>query len=133
MKSADRLAKRSAQALVVAASEAGVERVVSLSSFLAAPNYTPNLVGKLMAPMLNATVADKSAGDATLAASDLDWTIVYATPLDKAKPGTPVRTIGSGERVTMSNGIARADVARFMLTEITATGHHRASVVITSK
>lgn len=133
MKSADQLATRSAEALVVAARQAGVERVVSLSSFLASPNYKPNFVGKLMAGVLKSTVADKSAGDAAVAASGLDWTVVYATSLDKAKPGSAVRTIGRDETVSMRNGIARADVARFMLAELTTSGHHRAAVLITSK
>lgn len=133
MKSADQLATRSAAALVAAARQAGVERVVSMSSFLASPNYQPNFLGKLVAGMLRGTVADKSVGDATVAASGLDWTVVYATSLDKAKPGSAIRTVGRDETVSMSNGIARADVARFMLAEVTDTGHHRAAVLITSK
>lgn len=133
MKSADELLKRSSQALVSAATDTGVRRVVVLSSFLAAPTYRPNLVGKLMGGMLKGMVADKTAGEALLTRSDLDWTIVYATGLDKAKAGAPVRILGANDTVSMSNGIARADVARFLLSEVTADGHPRAKITITSK
>jgi len=77
-------------------------------------------------------VADKAAGEADLTGSNLDWTIVYATGLYKAKPGGPVRLLGAGEPVSKSNGIARADVARFLLAEATGNGHPRAKLVVTS-
>jgi uncharacterized protein YbjT (DUF2867 family) len=132
MKAGDKLLKRSTSALVSAAHDTGVRRVVQLSSFLAAPNYKPGLAGKLMGPMINGMVADKSAGEDLLTQSDLDWTIVYATGLDKAKAGLAARIVGPGEEVSMSNGIARADVAAFMLAEVASPAHPRGKVVITA-
>jgi uncharacterized protein YbjT (DUF2867 family) len=132
MKSGDELLKRSTSALVGAAHDTGVQRIVQLSSFLAAPNYKPNLAGRVIGPMLSGMVADKSTGADLLTRSDLDWTIVYATGLDKAKAGLPVRIIGPGEKVSMSNGIARADVAAFMLAELSSPAHRRAELVITA-
>ncbi|BEP12148.1 NAD(P)H-binding protein [Acidothermaceae bacterium B102] len=131
MKSKDELLARATKAIVGAAQDAGVRRVVVLSSFLAAPTYKANLLGKLVGGMLKGMVADKAAGEATLTRSGLDWTIVYATGLDKAKPGIPVRVLSPTETVSMSNGIARADVATFLLAEVTGAGHPRATVVIT--
>lgn len=133
MKAGDELLQRSTAALVSAARDTGVRRVVQLSSFLAAPNYKPGLAGKLMSPMISGMVADKRAGEDLLTRSDLDWTIVYATGLDKAKAGQPVRIVGPGEKVTLSNGIARADVARFMLAELDRAPHHQGKVVITAR
>jgi uncharacterized protein YbjT (DUF2867 family) len=132
MKAGDELLKRSTSALVSAAHDTGVRRVVQLSSFLAAPNYKPGLAGKLMGPMINGMVADKSAGEDRLTQSDLDWTIVYATGLDKAKAGLPARIVGPGEKVSMGNGIARADVAAFMIAEVASPAHQRGKVVITA-
>ena len=132
-KAGDELLEKSSQSLLSAATGAGVSRVVVLSSFLAATTYKPNMVGKLMAGMVKGIVADKLAGEALLTRSDLDWTIVYAAPLDKAKPDSPVRILGVDEPVSMSNGIARAAVARFLLAEVADGGHPRSKVVITSK
>jgi uncharacterized protein YbjT (DUF2867 family) len=47
--------------------------------------------------------------------SDLDWTIVHASLLDKTPAGSPVRQVGPDETLTMANGIARADVASYLL------------------
>ena len=133
MKSKDELLTKASQAIVSAAEDAAVSRVVLLSSFLAAPNYSANFMGKVVGGMLKGMVADKTNGESTLARSPLTWTIVYATPLDKAKPGTPVRVVPTAESVSMSNGISRADVADFLLAEVTGTGHPRSKVTITSK
>jgi uncharacterized protein YbjT (DUF2867 family) len=133
MKAGDELLQRSTAALVRAAQDTGVQRIVQLSSFLAAPNYKPGLAGKLMSPMVSGMVADKRAGEELLTRSSLDWTIVYATGLDKANAGQQVRIVGPGEQVTSRNGIARADVARFLLNELDRTPHHRGTVVITAK
>ncbi len=132
-KSHDALIATSTKALVTAATETGVSRVVVLSSFLAAANYRANLLGKLLGGMFKGMVADKTAGERLLAASDLDWTVVHAAGLDKAPAGAPIRVVGPGQNVSMSNGIARADVARFMLAELTPAAHPRVAVTITTK
>lgn len=98
MKAGDELLKRSTAGLVRAAPDAGVRRIVLMSSVLAAPNYEPNLAGKLAAPMMKGMLADKNAGEELLTRSDLDWTIVYATSLDKARAGQPVRVVGPQDK-----------------------------------
>ena len=98
MKAGDEPLKRSTAGLVRAAPDAGVRRIVLMSSVLAAPNYEPNLAGKLAAPMMKGMLADKNAGEELLTRSDLDWTIVYATSLDKARAGQPVRVVGPQDK-----------------------------------
>lgn len=133
MKAGDELLAKATKAIVVAAQDAGIGRVVMLSSFLAAPNYKANFTGKIIGGMVKGMVADKAAGEDTLTHTALSWTIVYATGLDKAKAGTPVRVVPTTENVSMSNGIARTDVADFLLGEVTGAGHPRAKVTITAK
>lgn len=131
-KASDELQRRSSDAIVAAAQDTGVARVIALSSFLAAPNYRANFVGKLLGGMVKGAVADKLAGDSAIQRSNLDWTIVYAARLDKAPAGRAVRIIPLTETVSLKNGIARADVARFMLGEL-VSAHSRSQVVITGK
>ena len=78
-------------------------------------------------------VVPPQAGEELLTRSDLDWTIVYATGLDKARAGQAARIVGPGEKVSMGNGIARADVAAFMLAELASPARRRGTVVITAK
>ncbi len=66
----------STQAIVAAAHEAGVSRVVVLSSWLVERDrmdaVTRLLTGLAMGPLIK----DKSAGEEVLRRSELDWTIV---------------------------------------------------------
>jgi putative NADH-flavin reductase len=133
MKAKDELLSRASAALVTAATAADVKRVVVMSTFVAAPQFKRDLMGKLMSSMMKSVVADKSQGEARLEASSLDWTFVYPTGLDKAPAGQPVRVVGTDEQVSSKNGIARADVATFLLAEAVSNAHVRQRVVITTK
>ena len=133
MKAKDELLTRASAALVTAATAAEVKRVVVMSSFVAAPQFKRDLMGKLMASMMKSVVADKSQGETHLQASNLDWTFVYPTGLDKAPAGQPVRVVGADEQVSAKNGIARADVATFLLDEAASNAHVRQRLVITTK
>jgi hypothetical protein len=46
--------------------------------------------------------------------------------------GPPVRVVPTAESVSLSDGIARTDVADFLLGEVTGAGHPRAKVTITA-
>jgi uncharacterized protein YbjT (DUF2867 family) len=132
MKGSDELQRRASAAIAAAARETGVSRVVALASFMLAPNYKADFMGKLVGGLMKGMLADAQAGEEALRRSNLDWTIVYATRLDKARAGSPIRIIPLTETVSAKNGIARADVARFMLGEL-VKAHSRSEVVITSK
>jgi putative NADH-flavin reductase len=133
MKAKDELLSRATAALITAASDAGVKRIVMMSTFLASPQLKANLAGKLASSMMKSIVADKTTGETLLTKSDLDWTIVYPTGLDKAPAGQPVRIVERNTSVSTSSGIARSDVAKFLITEATDSTHGRQRLVITTK
>jgi putative NADH-flavin reductase len=133
MKAGDALILRSTQALIGAAAANNVKRVVMMSSFLVTPNNKPTGLMKLFTPLLKGMVADKASGEDMLKGSDLDWTIVYATSLDKAPKGGVVRIVPEDEVVGMKNGIARADVATYMLAALADQSLVKKAVLITVK
>jgi uncharacterized protein YbjT (DUF2867 family) len=86
-----------------AADQAGVRRYVMVSYFGAGPDHG--------VPQDNAfhPYADaKTAADAELAASDLDWTILRPSRLTTGEPSRRIQTPRSGAR---KGSVSRADVA----------------------
>jgi putative NADH-flavin reductase len=112
---ADDLFTRSSAAVIAAAEEAGVSRLVWLSSFgvghtLAWSTPTQKLIYRTL---LRSIYADKETADEHIRSSGLDWTVVYPTRLTHG----PARgTYRSGDRLPMKGNptISRADVAAFM-------------------
>jgi len=129
----DDLMARSTAALVVAAREAGVTRVVMLSSFLAAPPEQQSWLLALGRRLLQQVVRDYTAAQAAFEASGLDWTVVYATRLDGAPAETPARVLSADEKLRASNGIARAAVAAFLLAATSDPSLSQQAVAITGK
>ncbi len=124
------LIEQSTLALVDAMDRAGVRRVVATSTFLATPNYRPTGTMKLFPKLLAGMTADDRAGVELLAASSLDWTIVYATLL-KNKADCGYRIVGADDVVTGKNRINRAAVAECLLTVLGDPGTIRKSLLIT--
>jgi uncharacterized protein YbjT (DUF2867 family) len=133
IKTGDALIISSTNALIRAARATGTRRIVMLSSFLVAPNYKPDFIGRLVGGVLRGMVADKSSGEELLKRSGLDWTIIYATSLDKAPAGQRIRIIEPAETVGMKNGIARQDVADFLLSRLKDSTTINKALVITTK
>lgn len=133
MKAGDELFIRSSEALIAASRKTAVKRVVLMSSFLLAPNYKPNLAMKAVGGLMKKTLDEKVSGEELLASSTLDWTIVRATALDKVKAGGKVRIVQGEETVGLGNGIARADVASFLLQAVSSKELVRKTVLITVK
>ena len=67
------------RALVAAAKEKGVGRVVMLSSFAVERDHLTPAARLITRIAMGSQIKDKAAGEDLLRASDLDWTIVYAT------------------------------------------------------
>jgi uncharacterized protein YbjT (DUF2867 family) len=124
---------RATTALVHAAGVAGLRRVVVMSSLVATPNYRPTGVYKIVGRLTRSLTDDKLAAEEVLKGSDLDWTIVHATLLDRAPAGTPIRLVGPGEPVGFRNGIARADVAAYLLTLAQSPESIGTTALITAK
>lgn len=107
---------RAARAMIEAAKQSGVSRLVWLSSFgvgdtLDSASANQELVYRTM---LRVVYADKALADEQIRASELDWTIVFPTALSN---GPAKRSYSVGERLPMKGArrISRADVAAFMV------------------
>ena len=79
--------------------------------------------------LLRQMFADKAKADAMLQQSGLDWTLVYPTLLTN---GVRTGTYRRGERLAMSGmpKISRADVASFMLEQLSSAEWMRRTAVI---
>jgi uncharacterized protein YbjT (DUF2867 family) len=128
-KASDVLISTSMTALLEAAKDTGVRRVVMLS---VARNYKPTLVIRALARIMKVVVADRWAGEDALQLSGLDWTLVYAAKLTDGPKTGRIRIVGPGETVTLRSRIARADVAEFMLARLTDAQSFGQAYVITS-
>ncbi|MBV8296462.1 MAG: SDR family oxidoreductase [Acidimicrobiia bacterium] len=118
------------RAIVAVADDGGPTRIVMLSSFaVARDRLTP--VSKLVTSMaMGSQIKDKAAGEDLLRASDLEWTIVYATKLTNG-PKTQATVVPEDKKVGLGHKISRTDVASFLLQAATDGLYIRADVVIT--
>jgi putative NADH-flavin reductase len=112
---ADDLFTRSSAAVIAAAEEAAVSRLVWLSSFgvghtLAWSSPAQKLIYRTL---LRSIYANKEIADEHIRSSGLDWTVVYPTRLTH---GPAKGTYLAGDRLPMKGNptISRADVAAFM-------------------
>jgi putative NADH-flavin reductase len=105
-------------------------RVVMMSSFAVQRDRVTGVL-KLLSGLLSSDKwSDKAAGEKLLRASDLRWTIVYATPLSDG-PRQGVKVLPESSKVRLSDRISRADAASFLLEAATAGDYDRRSVLIT--
>jgi len=121
----------STRAIVTAAGNAGVSRVVVLSTFAAERDRLDAGTRLLTGIGMGAMLKDKSAGEEMLRRSDLDWTIVYASILSDGPASGSVSVLPEGARRGLSEKISRADVAAWMVQAATGVEHSRSSVGIT--
>ncbi|MFG3343416.1 NAD(P)-dependent oxidoreductase [Glycomyces sp. NPDC048151] len=112
---ADGLFSRAAAAVISAAKESGVKRLVWLSSFGVGDSYrqastTQKLIYRTL---LRDIYADKRLAEEELQSSGLDWTIVYPTRLTHGPAAGRFKT---GDRLPMRGNptVSRADTAAFM-------------------
>ncbi|MET7730221.1 NAD(P)-binding oxidoreductase [Streptomyces sp. NPDC005402] len=129
---ADDLFTRAAAAVIGAAKETGVARLVWLSSFGVGDTYKAASVMQKVAysTFLRNIYANKALSEEAIRSSGLDWTLVYPTMLTKG----PAR--GSylvGERLPMKGNptISRADVADFLYKAAHSTEWTHRDAVIT--
>jgi uncharacterized protein YbjT (DUF2867 family) len=121
----------STAAIVAAARQTGVRRVVVLSSWVVERDRLDAVTRLLTGIAMGGVINDKSVGEQLLRQSDLDWTIVYASVLsDGPATGSPVVLPENANR-SMSQRISRADVAAWMIQAATSGQQSRRSVGIT--
>ena len=123
----------STRAIVEAAHKAGVSRVVLLSSFLVERDRFNPVTRLLTGLAMGSMIKDKSAGEKALRESDLDWTIVYASSLTDGPGRGQVAVLTETGRWTLSQRIARADVAAWLLRAATSPETSRRTVSITGQ
>jgi uncharacterized protein YbjT (DUF2867 family) len=121
----------STPAIVAAARQSGVSRVVVLSSF-AVERDRVNAVSRLLSGLvIGPVIKDHSAGEKVLRQSDLDWTIVYASVLTDGPASGSVEVLPERAKRRMSEKISRADVAAWLVQAATGVQHNRSGVGIT--
>ena len=118
------------RAIVDAAKQTGPERVVMLSSFVAARDRLTPVTKLVTGIAMGSQIKDKTAGEEVLRASSLDWTIVYPTRLTNG-PETEARVVPESEKVRLSQTTSRAGVASFLLQAAAEDLYSRRGVVIT--
>jgi uncharacterized protein YbjT (DUF2867 family) len=126
------IASRAARALIPAAHEAGVRRVVVLSAFGVGetlPHYKIPMRTAVRLVMAN-LFRDKGVADDLLRSSDLDWTLVYPTVLTNG-PATGSYTVLGDISGRIGGRISRADVADFMLRQVGSTEWSRRTAILT--
>ena len=123
----------STQAIVEAAHEAGVSRVVLLSSFLVERDRFNPVTRLLTGIAMGSMIKDKSAGEKALRESNLDWTIVYASSLTDGPSRGQVTVLTETSRWTLSQRLARADAAAWLLRAATSPETSRRTVSITGQ
>jgi uncharacterized protein YbjT (DUF2867 family) len=120
----------SSRALVAAAREAGVNRVVILSSWLVQRDQMSSLTRALTSIARGSVITDKVAGEQLIRNSGLDWTIVYPSVLtDGPAVGTVV--LPDGARRGITERISRADVAAWLVHATTESHYSGQAVGIT--
>ncbi len=118
------------RAILGAANRADAPRVVMMSSFAVQRDRLKGPAKLLIGAATGAKVKDKAAGENALRASNLRWTIVYATLLTNG-PSHGVKVVPESAKVGMSDRISRADAASFLLDAATSGDYDRQSVLIT--
>jgi uncharacterized protein YbjT (DUF2867 family) len=120
----------STQAIVNAARDTGLKRVVALSSFLVERERLNAPLRLVSSFAVGSMVKDKSFGEELLRSSDLDWTIVYAALLTNGPATGTASALPEGAKWGMSHRISRADVAAWLVQIATGAQYSRRSVAI---
>ncbi len=125
------IASRAVAVLVPAMRAQAVRRIIFLSAFGVGETCVQAswVQRTFYRTLLRQIFADKAKADAMLRASALDWTLVYATLLTN---GARTGTFRVGERLPMKGmaKISRADVAAFMLAQVSSVEWVRRTAVI---
>ncbi len=129
---ANQLFSKAAHAIVDAAQQVGLRRVVWMSSFGVGETYRDaSFVQKLMYSfILKDLYKDKAASEETLTGSNLDWTLVYPSALTN-DPAKGQYTAAPHVAMRGMPRISRQDVANYMYAAIADKKLIRQRIVIT--
>jgi len=127
----DRLISRSMGVIVPAMAQAGVRRMILMSSFGVGESLrdAPLIPGIMFRVLLSDIFADKKSAEDQLRGSGLDWTIVHPVLLTN---GPLTGRYRAAERLELRGmpKISRADVAHFILAEAENPAYpHKVAVI----
>lgn len=132
LKSGDLIA-RSMPVIVGAMESHGVRRLIVMSGYGVGVTYRdmPLITRMMIKFMLKDIYADKAAGEEAIFRSGLDWTVAYASTLTNG-PKTGAYRVG--ERLSLSGlpRISRADVADFLLKQVSDRTYLKKGVLVSS-
>ena len=127
----DQLISRSMGVIVPAMAQAGVRRMILMSSFGVGESRrdAPLILGIMFRVLLRDVFADKKSAEEELRGSGLDWTIVHPVLLTN---GPLTGRYRAAERLDLHGmpKISRADVAHFILAEAENRAYVRKVAVI---
>ncbi|MCX4587256.1 NAD(P)-dependent oxidoreductase [Streptomyces sp. NBC_01481] len=127
------IVSRTVDALVPAMHDAGVDRLIFLSAFGVNETYAQASLPQrfFYRTMLRKIYPDKGKADRKLLAADLDVTLVYPVTLTN-RPFTGTYRVGDHFEFRGMPKISRADVAHFMLTQLTDPTWSRRTAILTN-
>lgn len=132
LKSSD-LITQAVNVLIPAMNVAHIKRLIFLSGFGAGETLVQasSIQKIIFRTFLKGIYRDKANAEQQLRSSNLDWTLVYPVRLNN-KPATG--NYKAGEKLTMkgSPDISRADVADFMLRQLSSDTYMKKGVVLMS-
>ena len=123
-----------AAAIVAAMQRHGVRRLIVASSVGVGDSMTniPFPVKVVVRTFLRGSTADKAGMESAVRGSGLDWVITRPAVLNE-KPATgDVRVISGGGR-DMAQAITRADLAAFLVAQLTSDEHLRKTVTLANR
>jgi putative NADH-flavin reductase len=93
---------------------------------------TPFYLKIMLATFLRGATPDKANMESTVSASDLDWVITRPAILTE-KPATGDVRIFSADSRDVAHSITRADLAAFLVAQLTSDDHLRQAVTIANR
>jgi len=117
--------------ILAAMARHSVRRLVALSAYGARESHDGGLYNRLLWMMQREKMVDKERMEELIAHSAVDWTVVRPPALTDG-PRTPHYRSGTDLRIKVTSRISRADVADFMLRQVTDTAYLRTSPAITA-
>ncbi|WP_406264424.1 SDR family oxidoreductase [Streptomyces sp. NBC_00191] len=127
------IVSRTVDALVPAMHDAGVDRLIFLSAFGVNETYAQASLPQrfFYRTMLRKIYPDKGKADRKLLSADLDVTLVCPVTLTN-RPFTGTYRVGDHFEFRGMPKISRADVAHFMLTQLTDPTWSRRTAILTN-
>ena len=117
--------------IIAAMKEHGVRRLVVLSAYAASETKDTALYSKMLRALIGKRVEDKDRMEELVRASNLDWVLVRPPLLTNGARRSRYRT-GTDLPIKLFSSVSRADVAEFMLKQLTDDTYLRQAPTITN-